>query len=104
MFWPAPDAVYELFYRYRKKPAVLATTQYAAGGTEHAETILASCFEIASGGKRDLHNRFMEKLKSSIDLDRMEQAPETLGYNGDGSGSFSIERTSGYVTYAGNTG
>jgi hypothetical protein len=87
IFYPSPDGVYKLTYRYRKNPAVLATTQYAAGGIEHAETILASCLEIASGSRADLRTLFLQKLKSSVDLDRMEMAPANLGYNSDRSDS-----------------
>ena len=35
-------------------------------------------------------NRFMERLRASIDFDRRITTPETLGYNGDRSESYAM--------------
>jgi hypothetical protein len=92
MFWPYPDAVYTFTYSYIILPGTITTTQYPLGGMAHAETIMASCLDIAHAYVRssdDTRARqridFMSRLAASVNLDRSAMTPPTLGYNGDAS-------------------
>jgi len=73
-FVPAPDAAYELDYRYSIVPEELdATNIYPLGGVEHGETILQSCLAMAELKLHDQtgphYQRFMERLSASMRLD-----------------------------------
>jgi hypothetical protein len=81
---PAPDAVYQLFYRYNVIPVALdGTNLYPVGGPIHAETLLESCLAVAEQRMDDnasLHTqKFMERLGVSIELDRLMGARDYLG-------------------------
>lgn len=86
--YPTPDSNYVLKFRYRLHPDALAASGYPYGGMAHAETILASCLSVAERRVNDRageqHVNFLERLRASVSMDRMA-APDTLGYNGDGS-------------------
>jgi len=74
-FWPTPDAVYTLSYRYEAFAGKLtATKQYPLGGMRHAELILESCLAIAeqrANDEKGLHGeRFMALLAAGIAQDR----------------------------------
>jgi len=91
LFYPAPDAVYTLEYRYAiLLGKITAAAPYPYGGEMHGETILQSCLAIAEerqndGVSGDMHRKkFFERLAASIALDQNQQ-PDFHGYNGDGS-------------------
>lgn len=77
LFYPVADAGANgkaLSYRYLKDPDVMSLTNlYPAGGTVHAETLLASCLAIAELRKKgetgDYATFFMNRLTSSIQVD-----------------------------------
>lgn len=78
-FFPTPDAAYELTYKYRARWKDIGPGQYPPGGTEHAETILASCLSIVEGVKGPRWERFAELLVSSLEMDHRQFTPEKLG-------------------------
>lgn len=89
LWWPTPNAVYVLTYRYTALQDQMSTTYpYPLGGQMHSETILQSCRAEAERRFNDMRGpeyaRFLELLDTSIRFDA-KQAPETLGYMGDGS-------------------
>lgn len=107
LLWPTPDAVHVLTYRYfALQNALTAGNPYPLGGAIHAETVLQACLAAAEStfpGKKDRHHYglFIERLKASVAHDRAMMAPETLGYNGDGTGptTFGRRDRSSPVTY-----
>lgn len=89
MFYPNPDAVYALTYRYAVLPnALTALLPYPYGGTQHAETLLEGCLAVAERRMDDTQGvhaqAFMERLASSIELDKKQSTPDYFGYNGNG--------------------
>lgn len=89
LWWPVPNAVYVLSYRYTAlQDAPSAASPYPLGGAMHSETILQSAKAEAERRFNDMRGpeyaRFMEMLAASIAYDA-RQAPETLGYMGDKS-------------------
>jgi hypothetical protein len=89
MIFPLADQDYTLQFRYYILPNYLSTPfPYAYGGAQHSETILESCLAIAETRLDDsdgVHqDRFMERLKASIAMDRKTK-PQRLGYNRDRS-------------------
>lgn len=109
LFWPIPDSVYHLTYRYAVLPDAIATAKpWPLGGMGHAETILASCFAAAELRLEDARGErwaaFMDRLAASIALDR-ESHPESLGFNLDSGGSDPAEyrrhETNSTFTYLG---
>jgi hypothetical protein len=85
ILWPTPDAAYDLTARININPDALASdNDYALGGPALAETILQSCRAAADRIFNDNvgaeHALFIERLKSSISLDRRMLAPERLGF------------------------
>ena len=109
MFYPAPDASYVLSYAYTPLTDVLdATYKYPYGGEIHGETILCSCLAVAEQRLEDQKGvkwqDFMDKLQTSIDLDRKNWTPETLGYNHNNSEGFITDyRNTKVVTVGGVT-
>lgn len=97
LFHPTPDAAYDLSYRYKVVPtASLTDGEYPLGGTQHAETILASVLAVVdeqlNDGQGLYPTKFRELLLASIKLDQAESTPDTLGYNADRS-----DRVDGYT-------
>ena len=89
-FEPAPDAAYELGYRYRVAPPMLTSgSSYPYGGEEHSETLLSACIAAADLMVNDVRGEnyahWMEMLQASIDLDRSAGAPDFLGFSTDRS-------------------
>lgn len=88
ILWPTPNAAYDLTFRFNLNPdALSAANDYALGGPALAETILQSCRAAADrifndnvGAEQQL---FIERLKSSVSLDRRMLAPERLGFAHD---------------------
>jgi len=89
VFWPTPDAVYAVKYRYNAIPYKLdANHTYPFGGVQHSETILAACLAAA---ERDLDDEvgthtqdFMTKLAASVSFDRRTTGiPQFGDYGGN---------------------
>ena len=83
-FWPTPDAVYQLWYRYRINPEDLSdSNKYPLGGMVHAETIRASCMAIAEQYMNDergvQYQHFLERLAASVSHDQQATTPNSLG-------------------------
>lgn len=88
MFYPTPDRVYNLTYRYIIQPNMLTRSNpYPEGGAMFADAVLSSCISAAEFKIHDTHGEkhgdFLEKLNSAVLHDRRRRAPDTLGYNGD---------------------
>lgn len=82
--FPIPDVTYTLSYRYQVLvDALSATNRYPLGGMQHADTIKASCLAVAERGrtqtKGEKWDRFIERLRASISMDR-NQSAKTLGF------------------------
>ncbi len=79
---------------------VYAASIYPHGGTEHAETIIASCCAIAEWTQEKIHGpaweQFMTLLSSSVSSD-LNKGAKTLGYNGNGRGDRRLSRFSGLI-------
>lgn len=109
MFYPSPDSAYVLSYAYTPLTDVLSSTYtYPYGGEIHGETILCSCLAVAEqrldDRKGEKWNDFQQKLQTSIDLDRKNWTPETLGYNGNNAEGFITDyRNTKVVTVGGVT-
>lgn len=87
-FYPVPDEVYRLVYDMTNEPSVLSGTQVPLGGDLHSETILASCLHIAEqyfipNSPHGYKQNFIDRLRSSVELDRNANRSENLGYSGD---------------------
>lgn len=92
--WPNWDGIYVLTYRYKVKPGVLTTGDFPLGGSEHAETVLASCLALVD--PRKFREDFMLKLAGSIRMDQREQSPASLGIGYDRSDFSGIGWSHGY--------
>jgi hypothetical protein len=79
------DAAYTFEYRYQIEPnAIDFTNIYPYGGAKHSETIIESVMAAAEIRFHDDANgprrqRFLELLKASIEKDRAEFTPDSLG-------------------------
>ena len=74
--------------RYYSYPyGISSSTPYPLGGQPHAETLLESCLAAAELQMNDMrgphHERFMELLAASIELDRRQTGTKLYGYNGN---------------------
>lgn len=105
IFWRVPDRDYEVEYRYRIDPLMLAMNDSEAavpgvmegettprGSDVHAQTIIESCLlsasELMRRDRRETEERllrFMRCLVASVGFDRKIKAGSTVGYNGDRS-------------------
>jgi hypothetical protein len=88
-FWPIPDQEYTLRFRYYLCPdAMTDANPYVYGGTQHADTIKASCLAVAEVERDDMvgvrNARWLERLAASVAIDRRSK-PQTYGYNSDRS-------------------
>lgn len=108
MFWPEPDGIHVIDYRYARLIGKLTTLlPYPLGGASHGRTVLASCLAMAELRVKEIHQgaqwgSFMELLKSSIRMDRQLMTPDKLGPNKDDSDAPTDRRIrSQYVTYEG---
>ena len=86
MFYPSPNGTYTLSYSYVPLTNVLdATFTMPYGGEMHGETIMCSCLAVAEqrldDRKGEKWGDFMQKLQTSVDLDRRNWTPEHLGVN-----------------------
>ena len=85
LFHPSSDEARILYYQYDVVPAIpnVTGTVYPLGGGQHNETLIACCLAMA-----ELRHRFtkgpqwetaMTMLAASIERDRRDAAPDTLG-------------------------
>lgn len=84
MFWPTPDASYEIVFRYSMIPNAISTdAPFAVCGVQHAETLLASCIAAAEtmyvDGQMDRNTRYLQFLATSIARDASASAPDFIG-------------------------
>ena len=108
LLYPTPQGAYTMSGKYMVIPEQIdAQAMYHRGGTQHAETVLASCLAIAEqelDGDRGVKTAlFMERLNASIALDRQMNDPEFLGYNGEGGEILDYQRGPDSLTYNGVT-
>jgi len=87
LFYPEPDGVYTLDYRYNINVNKLNVTNlYPIGGLQHAETMLASCLAAAERDEDETqsvqHVRFLARLQTSVELD-LTMGADTLGGEGE---------------------
>lgn len=109
-FYPTPDAVRTVTYRYNILPNKLtATATYPHGVEMHSRTMMLACLAEVD---RELHidnghkTEYEEALEASVKADRRDNQPATLGYNDDHSVSNGISAAEqdryGDVTYTYN--
>lgn len=87
--WPVPDRALTLHYRYNVQPrAIDEHAPYPYGGMYHSETIREACLAKAESETDDqpgVHQQhYQTALQNSIDFDKVQSTPDSLGYNGDG--------------------
>lgn len=89
LFWPVPDAAYELTYRYQIDPqSGTSDADIPFGGNVHHQTIIEACLSACEEqtGKFGIHTKlFEQRLAMSISQDLRTNSPSTLGYNRDAS-------------------
>ena len=78
MFYPTPDEVYVLYYRYAAMVNKLDTTNvYPLGAMKHSETLKLSCLAKADALVNDNYGihweRFLQSVKASIARDKREE-------------------------------
>ena len=83
-FWPTPDAVYQLQWRYHVLPNKLsATSPYPVGGMKHSQTLLAGCLAVCESVKHEQRGEkyaeYNERLLASIAMDRLDQSVDLVG-------------------------
>ena len=83
-FWPKPDASYTVAWRYNVTVEKLTSTnKYHLGGMTHTETVMAGCLAAAELLKNQSlgahYQNFMQRLQTSIALDKETNRPEYLG-------------------------
>lgn len=95
LLWPVPDDEYELQYRYRVNPDTSGPNSLPAlvdnldlhGGDRYSEMYLEAAMmeaDFLQGQKRSEHEeRFMRAVQSAVSQDRLTNATDSLGYNGD---------------------
>ena len=93
LLYPTPDATETIQVEYKALPESLsATNQYPVGGTEHAETVLASCFYVLAQrtgqGLEQAILHLRDRLTASIVIDRASSKPTTDGVWVDDDGRF----------------
>jgi hypothetical protein len=100
------DAAYTFDYRYSIQPdAIDPTNVYPYGGAQHAETLKEAVLAAGELMLKDDANgphrqRFLELLKSSIEKDRAEFTPDSLGVD-VGDPVCGTARIAGRTTFAG---
>lgn len=112
VYWPTPDAIYTLTYRYEAYSGKLTTLKpYPLGGMKHSELIIESCLAVAEqrgNDERGAHTeRFAEMLAAGIEIDKKMGARffGMMGENCETSDSLSRRNfgTTYPVTYKGET-
>lgn len=93
ILYPTPDAIETIEVEYKAIPETLGdTNQYPAGGSEHAETVLAYCFYVLAQrtgqGVEQAVYHMRDRLTASIVIDRASAKPTTDGVWIDDDGRF----------------
>jgi hypothetical protein len=93
ILYPTPDAIESIQVEYKALPESLtASSPYPVGGTEHAETVLASCFYVLAQrtgqGIEQAILHLRDRLTASIVIDRASAKPTTDGVWVDDDGRF----------------
>lgn len=93
ILYPTPDAIETIQVEYKAIPPALGDqSQYPAGGTEHAETVLASCFYVCAlrmgQGIEQAVVHLRDRMTASIIIDRASAKPTTDGVWIDDDGRF----------------
>lgn len=111
VWWPIPDAVYTLTFRYEAFAGKLTVAApYPLGGMKYSDLITESCLAIAeqrANDERGLHTeRFMGMLAAAIAQDRKNSA-RYYGHMGGGDeetiAGRRAQQTSYPITYKGET-
>ena len=80
MWYPRPDDVYTMSYKYEAFVGKLETTNYPLGGMSHSETIKLSCLAAADALVNDNYGihweNFLRQLVSSVHRDMKEQTQQ----------------------------
>jgi len=105
IIYPQADAVYTMTGWYEPALNKLTTAlPWPFGGVQHTETIIESVLSIAEQrlhDERGLHfARFLERLTSSVSLDR-QRGPRNYGYNDSNEYGRLSGRPDRYVLYNG---
>ena len=78
LWWPIPDDVYTMTYRYEAFTGKIATGGYAVGGMKHSEVIVESCIAVAEqrlDDEKSFHwELFTRLLATAIAQDRKNGA------------------------------
>lgn len=94
VFYPTPDDATETIQvEYKAIPETLSDlSQYPPGGTEHAETLLASCFHVLAQrtgqGLEQAILHYRDRLSASIIIDNASAKPTSDGIWVDDDGRF----------------
>lgn len=111
-WWPIPDAVYTLTYRYEAYTGKLSdTNKYPLGGMRHSELVIASCLAVAeqrANDERGIHTEdYQRMLVAAIQQDRRLGARH-YGHMGEPKTHFNVPRHGDTgvtydITYKGDT-
>jgi hypothetical protein len=109
VWYPKPDAIYTLKYRYEGYSGKLTDAlPYPLGGMKHSETIMESCLAVAeqrANDEKGLHwDQFTSLLIASMAMDRKMGARFFGQMGAPMSGSFTSDqmvRSCGGITYKG---
>lgn len=93
IFYPAPDAIETIQVEYKAIPETLNDlSQYPPGGSEHAETVLASCFYVLAQrtgeGLEQSILHYKDRMAASIVIDNASAKPTSDGVWIDDDGRF----------------
>jgi len=112
VWWPIPNDVYVLTYRYEAFTGEIATGEYAVGGMKHSEVITESCLAIAEqrlNDEKGIHwDNFSRLLVAAVAQDEKNGARYfgPMGSSGLGAESSPYNRYIGDyypITYKGST-
>ena len=93
IFYPTPDADETIQVEYKAVPESMNDSrQHPPGGTEHAESVLASCFYVLAQrtgeGLEQAILHYRDRLAASIIIDRASSKPTSDGVYVDDDGTF----------------
>ncbi len=112
MLWPMPDGAYTLKGRYFVMAAPLSEEQpYPVCPALHSQCLVESVLSVAEERLEDssgLHGQlFLQRLQTSVDLDREQFSPDHLALDIDRTDAMSVGRDhtveGDYVSYNGYT-
>ena len=111
MLWPNPDAAYHLKARYYVIAGMLSEEKpYPVCPATHNQCLQEAVLSVAEERLEDTqgihHQNFMERLQSSVSIDRDQYSPDHLPVDADRSddtSSYPFRYQGNYVTYNGYT-